>query len=189
MMAPPLAGRLGAALGAALGLLAVVAVAAAPAAGVAAAVGDAAVPLWMDASKGVEERLTALLPALSVEQLAAQTEHLWTTISMATILATYNKTGVGASYIAHPTGNGTCDSDPACNLRSRLAANRELMKSCGIPLTFVSETLHSPWISQGVVLPMPVTMGATWNTSLLTEAGEAIAREATACGVTLAMGH
>ena len=53
-------------------------------------------------------------------------------------------------------------------------------------LTFVSETLHSPWISQGVVMPMPVTMGAAWNKSLLTQVGQAIAREATACGVTRA---
>lgn len=146
--------------------------------------GGVSSPLWMDPTKGVEERLAALLPTLSVEQLAAQTEHLWTTVSMAKILANYSKTGVGASYIAHPTGNGTCDSDPACNLKSRLAANRALMKSCGIPLTFVAETLHSPWISQGVVMPMPVTMGASWNTSLLTEIGRAIAREATVCGVT-----
>jgi len=50
----------------------------------------------------------------------------------------------------------------------------------------VSETLHSPWISQGVVMPMPVTMGAAWNKSLLTQVGQAIAREATACGVTRA---
>jgi beta-glucosidase-like glycosyl hydrolase len=141
---------------------------------------------WLAEDKGVEERLAALLPTLSVEQLAAQTLHLWTTISMATIVSTYNKTGVGASYIAHPTGNATCDSDPACNLASRLAANRELLRSAGIPLTFVSETLHSPWISQGVVMPMPVTMGATWNVSLLKDVGRAIATEATACGVTRA---
>ena len=110
----------------------------------------------------VETRLARLLPTLSVEQLVAQTLHLWTTESMEKILAKYGKTGAGASYIAHPTGNSTCDSDPACNLASRLAANWALMKSCGIPLTFVAETLHSPWISQGMVMPMPVTMGATW---------------------------
>ena len=130
---------------------------------------QAETPAWLDATKSVESRLQALLPTLSVEQLAAQTLHLWTTMSMAKIMATYNETGVGASYIAHPSGNGTCDSDPGCNLRVRLAANRALMKSCGIPLTFVAETLHSPWISQGVIMPMPATMGATWNTTLLTE--------------------
>ena len=90
-------------------------------------------PLWLDAAQGVEARLAALLPTLSVEQLAAQTEHLWTTVSMAKLLATYNKTGAGASYIAHPTGNATCDSDPPCNLEARLKANRALMASCGIP--------------------------------------------------------
>ena len=87
----------------------------------------------MDAAQGVEARLAALLPTLSVEQLAAQTEHLWATVSMAKLLATYNKTGAGAAYIAHPTGNATCDSDPACNLEARLKANRALMASCGIP--------------------------------------------------------
>lgn len=98
--------------------------------------------------------------------------------------ARYNHTGVGASYIIRPTGNHSCDSDPQCNLRARLAANRELIKSCGIPLTFVAETLHSPFIGQGTVFPMPVTMGATWNRSLLSEVGAAIATQCTACGIT-----
>jgi beta-glucosidase-like glycosyl hydrolase len=37
---------------------------------------------------------------------------------------------------------------------------------------------------QGVIMPMPVALGASWNTTLLTEVGAAIAAEATACAST-----
>jgi beta-glucosidase len=141
-------------------------------------------PLWLDPTQPVEARLDALLPTLTTEQLAAQTLHLWFTQTMPDLMAKYNQTGVGASYILKPTANGTCNADPACNLAARNAANQQLMAGVGIPVTFVSETLHSPWVGQGVVMPMPVTMGATWNASLLTEVGKAIAAEATACGIT-----
>ncbi len=140
--------------------------------------------LWLDPTQPVEARLDALLPTLTTEQLAAQTLHLWFTQTMPDLMAKYNQTGVGASYILKPTENGTCNADPACNLAARNSANQELMAGVGIPVTFVSETLHSPWVGQGVVMPMPVTMGATWNASLLTEVGKAIAAEATACGIT-----
>ena len=136
--------------------------------------------LWLDPTQPVEARLDALLPTLSTEQLAAQTLHLWFTQTMPDLMAKYNRTGVGASYILKPTENGTCNADPACNLAARNKASQELMAGVGIPVTFVSETLHSPWVDQGVVMPMPVTMGATWNVSLLTEVGKAIAAEATA---------
>ena len=151
----------------------------------AAAVSSQQKPLvWLDPTQPVEARLDALLPTLTTEQLAAQTLHLWFTQTMPDLMAKYNKTGVGASYIIEPTANGTCNADPACNLAARNAANQQLMAGVGIPVTFVSETLHSPWVGQGVVMPMPVTMGATWNVSLLTEVGKAIAAEATACGIT-----
>ena len=139
---------------------------------------------WMDSTQDVESRLSALLPTLSTEQLMTQTLHVWTSVHMDTINQTYSTTGVGAAYSNHPTGDNDCDTDPACNLASRLALNRHLMKSCGIPVTFVAESLHSPWITQGVIMPMPVALGSTWNTTLLTEVGAAIATEATACATT-----
>ena len=152
---------------------------------VAASAGAAAKPLQhLDPTQDVETRLAALLPTLSVEQLMTQTLHLWTKVNMDMINETYSKTGVGAAYSNHPTGDSSCDTDPACNLKARLALNRELMKTCGIPVTFVAESLHSPWITQGVIMPMPVALGSSWNNSLLTEVGAAIAAEATACAST-----
>ena len=152
---------------------------------VAASAGAAAKPLQhLDPTQEVETRLAALLPTLSVEQLMTQTLHLWTKVNMDMINETYSKTGVGAAYSNHPTGDSSCDTDPACNLKARLALNRELMKTCGIPVTFVAESLHSPWITQGVIMPMPVALGSSWNNSLLTEVGAAIAAVATACAST-----
>lgn len=139
---------------------------------------------YLDPTQGVETRLAALLPTLSVEQLMTQTLHLWTSVHTDMINATYSKTGVGAAYSNHPTGDNSCDTDPACNLKARLAINRELMKTCGIPVTFVAESLHSPWITQGVIMPMPVALGSSWNRTLLTAVGAAIAAEATACAST-----
>eukprot|EP01052_Picozoa_sp_SAG31_P018875 SAG31_NODE_1354_length_8661_cov_170.990306_7_plen_663_part_00 len=151
---------------------------------VAAAAGAAKPLQHLDPTLDVETRLAALLPTLSVEQLMTQTLHVWTRVHMDMINKTYSKTGVGAAYSNHPTGNNSCDADPACNLKARLALNRELMKTCGIPVTFVAESLHSPWITQGVIMPMPVALGSSWNSSLLTEVGAAIAAEATACAST-----
>ncbi|MAU61326.1 MAG: hypothetical protein CMI62_11445, partial [Parvibaculum sp.] len=58
---------------------------------------------------------------------------------------------------------------------ARLAANRALMDTAsggpGIPVTFVLETLHSPWVAGGAIFPMPVALGATWNTSLVEAVG------------------
>lgn len=142
---------------------------------IAAAQQNASLPLWLDASKDVETRLAALLPTLSIDALAAQTQHLWVTVSMTSMLEQYGTTGVGAMYVSHATGNATCDSNAACNLAARLAANRQLMVTAGIPVTFVVETLHSAWIGGGAIFPMPVALGASWNTSLVTAVGKAIA--------------
>ena len=142
---------------------------------VAAAQQKATLPLWLDMSKDVETRLAALLPTLSIDALAAQTQHLWITVSMASMLKQYGTTGVGAMYVGHPSGNATCDADAACNLAARLAANRQLMATVGIPVTFVVETLHSAWVGGGAIFPMPVALGASWNTSLVMDIGEAIA--------------
>jgi hypothetical protein len=102
----------------------------APAPASSAAAGGA--KLWLDPTQDVETRLAALLPTLSVEQLMTQTQHLWTSVHMDTINQTYGKTGVGAAYSNHPTGDSNCDTDPVCNLAARLALNRALMASLGL---------------------------------------------------------
>jgi beta-glucosidase-like glycosyl hydrolase len=101
---------------------------------------------WMDPGKTVDERVTLLLQQMSVEEKVNQLLHVWGTMKDDDVLAKYGNTSVGAMYIAKHSANLTCDVVPSCRLAARNSLQRAVItrSRLGIPISFVSETLHSP---------------------------------------------
>jgi hypothetical protein len=100
---------------------------------------------WMDAGKTVEERVALLLPQMTVAEKVNQLLHVWGTVKDNDILSKYGNTSVGAMYLAKHNANMSCDIIPGCRLAARNALQRSLVENSrlGIPISFVSETLHS----------------------------------------------
>jgi hypothetical protein len=100
----------------------------------------------MDASKTPDERVALLMPVLSLEEKVNQMLHVWTTVKDVDIISKYGNTSVGAMYLAHLAANMTCDASPQCRLAARNALQKKLVEESkhGIPISFVTESLHSP---------------------------------------------
>lgn len=66
---------------------------------------------------------------------------------------------VGAMYLANLDANTTCDKIPKCRLAARNALQRTLIEGSahGIPISFVSESLHSPMYQATRTPPSPCT--------------------------------
>lgn len=101
---------------------------------------------WMDAAKTPDERVELLLPRLSLEEKVNQLVHVWGSVKDADVVARYGNTSVGAMYVAKLDLNASCNVVPACRLAKRNELQRTLIEQSehGIPISFVSETLHSP---------------------------------------------
>ena len=54
----------------------------------------------------------------------------------------------------------------------------------GIPVDFTNEGIHGLAHDRATPLPAPISIGATWNKSLVRQAGETVGREAKALGYT-----
>lgn len=54
----------------------------------------------------------------------------------------------------------------------------------GIPVDFTNEGIHGLTHDRATPLPAPISIGATWNKSLVRQAGETVGREAKALGYT-----
>ena len=110
----------------------------------------AAAAPWMDATKTPNERVALLLPHLSLEEKVNQLLHVWTTFNDNATLARYGNTSVGAMYIKNLDANQTCDVLPHCRLKARNAFQAQIMAQSAhhIPISFVTESLHSPMTMQ-----------------------------------------
>jgi beta-glucosidase len=155
----------------------------------AAAAAAAPLPLeqrpWLDARQPVATRVSQLMKAMTLDEKAAQLLHTSIGIdhTLPAVQAALKSGGMGAMTIeANSPRNGT-----TCGAACRIGRLRELQLAflnetrLGIPLSFVIETSHCG-AAGGTIFPMGVTQGATWNTSLAHEVGEAIAKEARAWG-------
>lgn len=107
---------------------------------------DLAARPWMDASKTPDERTALLLPLMSLEEKVNQMLHVWTTVKDVDIISKYGNTSVGAMYLTHLSANMSCDALPTCRLAARNALQKKLVEGSthGIPISFVTESLHSP---------------------------------------------
>jgi len=74
-------------------------------------------------------------------------------------------------------------SSPADMVAARNAMQKSFVENTrlGIPVTFVSETLHSG-CPGGTIFPMPANYGCAWNPELLRQAAVVAAAEARAWG-------
>jgi beta-glucosidase len=140
---------------------------------------------WMDASQPVATRVEALMKEMTLEEKAGQLLHTSIGIdhTLPAVQAAIKAGGMGAMTVeANTPENGT-----TCGAACRIARLRELQLAflngtrLGIPLSFVVETSHCG-AAGGTIFPMGVTQGATWNTTLAHEVGQAIAKEARAWG-------
>ena len=109
---------------------------------------------WMDATKTPDERVALLLPQMSLEEKVNQLLHVWGSVKDVDVVAKYGNTSVGAMYVAKLDANATCNVVPKCRLAKRNELQKTLMATSkhGIPISFVSETLHSPMAKQAFVI-------------------------------------
>lgn len=68
----------------------------------------------------------------------------------ADVLLKYGNTSVGAMYMAHLAANMSCDAVARCRLDARNTLQKKLVEVSehGIPISFVTESLHSPMLQQ-----------------------------------------
>ena len=62
------------------------------------------------------------------------------------VIKTYGNTSAGAMYLATLDSNASCNALKGCRLAKRNALQRTLIEGSkhGIPISFVTESLHSP---------------------------------------------
>ena len=90
------------------------------------------------------------------------------------MVKTYGHIGLGAMPMRGETGN------EAIQFRNSLQAAIMNNSRLKIPVSFHQETLHGAMA--GVIFPMPVSQGATWNVQLVEQIASIIALEAWATG-------
>jgi hypothetical protein len=109
---------------------------------------------WMDATKTPDERVELLLPQLSLEEKVNQLLHVWGSVKDVDVVAKYGNTSVGAMYVAKLDVNASCNVLPGCRLAKRNELQKTVIEASkhGIPISFVSETLHSPMVKGGLAI-------------------------------------
>ena len=75
--------------------------------------------------------------------------HVWGSVKDVDVIAKYGNTSAGAMYVAKLDANASCNVVPSCRLAHRNALQKRLIEGSehGIPISFVSETLHSPMMA------------------------------------------
>eukprot|EP01060_Flectonema_neradi_P009734 TRINITY_DN1693_c0_g1_i8.p1 TRINITY_DN1693_c0_g1~~TRINITY_DN1693_c0_g1_i8.p1 ORF type:complete len:751 (+),score=187.02 TRINITY_DN1693_c0_g1_i8:54-2306(+) len=132
----------------------------------------AATAPWMDPRLPVEQRVNALLPKLNLEELSAQLVAIEGG-SPASIIQKYRNTSFGS--LSGETIDGHNEIQKAVINGSRW----------GIPGAFFHESLHGG-CGGGTVFPMPLTLGSTFNNTLLEEVYSTIARDTRIGGANIA---
>ena len=133
----------------------------------------AADELWKDPSQSVEARVAALLPKLSVEELANQLRAPDFGVTVESVIKDYGKTSIG-----------TISAFALADIKTVQEAVLNQSR-WGIPVAWLHESLHSGCYG-GTIFPMPLTLGATFNTTLIEAVHDIIANETLICGATIA---
>ncbi|KAJ9455881.1 Periplasmic beta-glucosidase [Diplonema papillatum] len=138
----------------------------------AACAATAATPPWMNQSLSVNERVALLLPQLSLAELSVQLIAP-DGLPPQSIIAQFANTSIGTSTMQGPAAQDEVQ-------RFMLNSSR-----WGIPVAWQHESLHSGCFG-GTIFPMPLTMGSTWNTSLVQAIYDAVGTETLKCGAGIA---
>ena len=139
----------------------------------------------MDASLPVDSRVALLLEQLTDAEKGAQ-------------LAYHTHGGdpvAGADECAAAGGCGglRCDAKNYTNASQCVDWSNSLQSALRekarifVPVTFFCETTHAGGIQGSTIFPMPVTIGQSWNTTLMTAIGRQIGQQARASGCSQAM--
>lgn len=130
---------------------------------------------YQQAGLPISQRVDDLLSRLSIDEMIGQTWHPLSQTS-AKIVGWCAK-GVGATIV--PSG-----ATPLLRLQNRNKLQQDCMNANphGIPLSFHEEGLHAGALG-GTNFPEPLLTACTWNESLASAIGAAIAFEARGAGV------
>lgn len=120
----------------------------------------------------IPERVTKLLAKMTVNEKIGQLVSRYGSDADADIKK-WGKLGIGSS------------SQPNLATRNKLQNAIINGSRLGIPVAFIHESLHGG-ASGGTVFPMPLTLGASWNTSLVTAVYDVVANETRASGAEIA---
>ena len=138
------------------------------------AVGASDLWLYKDASQGIDARTADLVARMTLDEKVAQLTYVGTV-------------GPGATAAAVKAGGvGGLD----CNLNATECARAvnalqgalKTRTRLGIPASIYMETTHTGGTLNSTVFPMPITVGASWNRSVMEAIGEATALELRSAG-------
>jgi beta-glucosidase len=140
---------------------------------------------WENPTLPVDRRVELLLAVLTDEEKAAQ-------LSYHTQGGDAHTSG-RACAAAGGCGGLRCDAKEYVNASACLDWANTLQQAVRahsrifVPVTFFCETTHAGGIQGTTIFPMPVTLGQTWNTSLMQAVGRQIGAQARASGCSQAM--
>ena len=129
---------------------------------------------YRDPTNSIDVRTADLLARMTLDEKVAQLTYVG---------------GVSNSSIATAVKNGgvgglQCQQSAASCVAAinQLQAALKTKTRLGIPASLFSETTHSGGFPGSTVFPMPVTLGASWNQTLLEQVGSVIALELRSAG-------
>jgi beta-glucosidase len=144
-----------------------------------AASSEVATALYRDSTQPVDVRTADLLARMDLDEKIAQLTYVGA-VSNASIVAAVKNGGVGGLQ---------CGEDASTCVLAVNQLQAQLKKTrLAIPASIFAETTHSGGFVGSTVFPMPVTIGASWNTTLMEAIGSATASEARAAGIDQGLG-
>jgi beta-glucosidase-like glycosyl hydrolase len=147
-------------------------------------------PLYTDPAAPIDDRVEDLLSQMTLDEKVAQTLLVVFDGSQdvpALVAQNYSSTGLGLIY--NPTqntaaGGNLCGYNLTCSLERQNAMQAALISSSRlhIPVSIVAETLHSAIVTS-TIFPAPVSLGHSWNATLVELVASAIAAQSRIAGV------
>ena len=115
--------------------------------------------LFKDPTQPIDVRVSHLLSLMTLDEKVAQL----------TYLGGVDKENAASAVKNGGVGGLQCSSDAATCV-SKINALQAILKNStrlGIPVSVFAETTHTGGSPNSTVFPMPVTLGAAWNTTLM----------------------
>lgn len=128
----------------------------------------------------VDERVQDLLSRMTLQEKVNQLIIPWPgSFTAESLITDYGSTGVGALYEYSVNFKNESDHYASLNMFQAYLLNYSRL---GIPVTYISETLHSSR-ENGAAFPNPTLLGHTWDPVLVEQVGAVIGAESRTAGV------